>query len=288
MISKMKKKDQFKVGKVAIVGRPNVGKSTLMNSLVEHKVSIVSEKPQTTRTQIVAYLENEQGQIFFLDTPGFYSARAGTTQYNSLIAHSIEEADLIVYLVDHTRDWGQEEERIWNLIEYSEKPVILAVNKIDQENPSFKQSYLTLLSDKVREVIEISALREQHLKKLIELIFKYLPAGIRDSSVDYFPTPLLSQDSKEYLAEIVREKVYQHTGQEVPYQTAVRIQDISENEETNTIRIEGEIRVREKRYKPILIGKEGRKISEIRNSVRKELMTATGKNVHIALRVVVD
>ena len=124
----MKAYSSYKVGKAAIVGRPNVGKSTLLNALVQHKVAIVSAKPQTTRSQIVAFLEDERGQIFFIDTPGFYAAKAGTSQYNSLIAQSIEEADVIVYLVDQTRDWGQEEERIWNQIEASEKPVLLTLN----------------------------------------------------------------------------------------------------------------------------------------------------------------
>lgn len=277
----------YKVGRVAIVGRPNVGKSTLLNALVKHKVAIVSAKPQSTRSQIVAYHEDERGQIFFLDTPGFYSARAGTTQYNALIAGSIREADIIVYVVDHTRDWGQEEERIWNMVSASEKPVILVINKIDIDRVTYIDSYKTLLSSYVKATLEISALRERHLKPIFDELFVLLPTGERDATVDYFPTPLLSQSSKEYLAEIIREKIYQHTGQEVPYQTAVRVSSVEEDEEKNRLRILGEILVSDKRYKPMLIGKKGRKIGEIRKAVRKELELATNKKVHVSLQVVI-
>lgn len=276
---------KFKVGKVAIVGRPNVGKSTLLNALVGHKVAAVSLKPQTTRSQIAAYFEDERGQIFFLDTPGYYSAKAGTTQYNALIASSIAEADVVVYVIDHTRDWGEEEERMWNMVSASEKPVILAINKLDVLRPSFKNSYLALLSKEVKSVIELSALRAQHIKGLINLLFDYLPHGKRDETVDYFPSPLLSQSSREYLAEIIREKIYQLTGQEVPYQTSVRVNSIDEDEEQNTLKIKGEILVTEERYKPMLIGRKGQKIDEIRKAVRKELETATDKKVEISLRV---
>ncbi|MCH7952183.1 GTPase Era [Patescibacteria group bacterium] len=278
--------DSYKVGKVAIVGRPNVGKSTLLNALLQHKVAIVSPKPQTTRSQIEAYFEDKRGQIFFLDTPGFYSAPSGTAQYNALIADAIRQADIIVYVVDHTRDWGQEEERMWNQVQASEKPAVLVINKIDVAQPSFLDSYKALLSKHVQAVVEVSASRERHLKPLMEHIFALLPSGVRDTTVDYFPTPLLSQSSKEYLAEIIREKVYRLTGQEVPYQTAVRVTSVEENEEKNILRVVGEILVSKDRYKGMLIGKKGQKIGEIRKAVRKELELATNKEVHINLRVV--
>lgn len=277
--------EKFKVGKVAIVGRPNVGKSTLLNALVKHKVAIVSPKPQTTRSQIVAFIEDKRGQIFFLDTPGFYSVRAGKGQYNALIKDSISEADVVVYLVDHTRDWGQEDERVWNMIQASEKRTIVVINKIDIDKPSYKEQYKALLTSHVDLLLEISALREKHLVPIIDKIFELLPQGERDISVDHFPTPLLSQSSREYLAELVREKVYLMTGQEVPYQTSVRVNSIEEDEEKNRLRIEGDILVSDERYKPILIGSKGKKIREIGRAVRKELELATNKQVVIDLEV---
>ena len=276
----------YKVGKAAIVGRPNVGKSTLLNALVQHKVAIVSAKPQTTRSQIVAFLEDERGQIFFIDTPGFYAAKAGTSQYNSLISQSIEEADIIVYLVDRTRDWGQEEERIWNQIEASEKPVLLTLNKIDVSQPDYSRNYLALLEKRVKGVVALSALQEKNLKPLVDEIFSLLPEGKRDKTVDYFPSPLISQSSRDWLAEIIREKVYRLTGQEVPYQTSVRVTSIEEHEETNTMVIEGQIIVSSEHYKPMLIGQKGQKIEQIRKAVRSELELATDKTVHVHLKVV--
>ncbi len=278
----------FRVGKVALVGRPNVGKSTLLNSFVSQKVAIISPKPQTTRSQIVAYYEDERGQIFFLDTPGFYSARAGVSQFNSLMANAIKEADLILYVVDHTRDWGQEEERIWNMVLGSEKPVILVINKIDVSAPSFKASYLALLASKVKAVIEASALRAQHIKSVIEQIYQFLPVGERDATVDYFPTPLLSQSSKEFLAELIREKVYLLTGQEVPYQTTARVTSVEEDEEQNILKITGEVVVSNERYKGILIGRKGQKIEQIKTAFRRELELATGKRIFVNLRVVTN
>lgn len=282
----MEEAGAFRVGKVAIVGRSNVGKSTLLNALVQQKVAIVSPKPQTTRSQIVAYHEDSRGQIFFLDTPGFYALRPGSAQYNQLIADSIAEADVIVYVVDHTRDYGREEERLWNMVLASEKPVILAVNKIDVKQPSFRPSYVALFSKEVLAVVNISALNQKHLPTLLTHIFALLPLGTRDTTVDYFPTPLLSLSGKEYLAEIIREKVYLLTGQEVPYRVSCRVLSVEEDPQEQWLRIDGQIIVSEPRYKAILIGKRGQKIEEIRRAVRKELELVTNKTVHLRLRVV--
>jgi GTP-binding protein Era len=285
----MSEQQAFRVGKVALVGRSNVGKSTLVNALVKQKVAIVSHKPQTTRSQIIAVAEDIRGQIFFLDTPGFYAPfHGGNQQFNSIIARSIEEADVILYVVDHTRDWGQEEEKIWNLVKAAEKPIILIINKNDVREPSYLENYLSMLEKHVTATLRLSAKQETHLSTLIDLLFDTLPEGKRDETVDFFPSPLLSQDSKEFIAELVREKIYALTGQEVPYRTSVRIQSIENYEDTNTIRILGVILVDDEHYKPILIGKQGRKIGEIRSAVRKELEIATNKTVHISLRVEVD
>lgn len=278
----------FRVGKVAIVGRPNVGKSTLLNAFVQHKVAIISPKPQTTRAQIVAFFEDDRGQIFFFDTPGFYSTRAGVSHYNSLMADAIGEADLVLYVVDHTRDWGEEEERIWNAVSASEKPVLLILNKIDVPGHSFRDSYLALLEKRVKAVVPVSALLEQHVRSVIDQIFALLPVGVRDATVDFFPTPLLSQSSKEYLAELLREKVYLNTGQEVPYQTSARITSVDEDEEKNTLKIVGKIIVSDERYKGMLIGRKGVKIAQIRTAFRRELELATGKRVLINLQVVTN
>lgn len=279
---------EFKVGKVALVGRPNVGKSTLLNALLGHKVAIVSDKPQTTRSQIVAFFEDERGQIFFLDTPGYYEARKAATHYNHLIQMSINEADLIVYVVDKTRNWGEEDERVWNMVSGSGKDVILAINKIDKKRPDFSDAYIDLLKEEVKAIIPVSAERGAHVIGLRNLLFDNLPTGTRNPMVDSFVTPLLSQSSKEYIAELIREKIYIYMSQEVPYQVTPRVTSIEEIEEKNELRIKGEIIVPVTRYKPMLIGKNGSKIKQISQAVKKELSVGTGKTVNVRLMVVVE
>jgi GTP-binding protein Era len=281
-------KPKFKKGNVAIVGRPNVGKSTLLNAILNHKVAITSPKPQTTRSQIQAYYEDDRGQIFFLDTPRFYASQAGASSYNTIIAQSLKSANLVLYVVDRTRRWGEEDSKTWNKILDSGKPVILAINKSDIPNPNNTDSFLIHCEDDVEEILHISSLQATHIEGLKDTIFKYLPTGKRDPSVDLFVTPLLSMDSKQYIAELVREKIYMHTGQEVPYQTKVQIDDIKENEKTNKLTITGKILVNKSHYKPMLIGAGGQKIKQISTKVEKEISYMTGKQVTVKLMVHVE
>jgi GTPase len=281
-----KEKQPYKVGKVALVGRPNVGKSTLLNALVGQKVAIVTPKPQTTQSQIEAFYEDERGQIFFLDTPGYFSSNRGVKRYNFLIGESVAEADVIVFVVDKTRDWGEEDERVWVMVQAAEKPTILVINKMDMVKPDYTKSYEAIIGEQAQAILKLSAAEFTHLKGLINQLFTLLPAGERNSSVDHFVSPLLSQSSGEFLAELVREKIYLTTGEEVPYQTRVRIHQIRETEKK--LRIDGEVVVAETRYKPILIGKEGRKIRQVRMAVEKELRVVTNKEVEVHLMVEVD
>lgn len=282
----MSQENTFKSGKVAVVGRPNVGKSTLLNALLKHKVAIVSPKPQTTRSQIAAYLEDDRGQIIFLDTPGFYKSRGGAASYNTIISESIREADVILYIVDKSRDWGREDQQVWHQVQNSAKPVILVINKTDIKSPDYIQNYQTLLRNEVDKIILASANRGTNLNQIIDSIIEFLPAGKRDAMVDEFPTPLVSQSSREYAGELIREKIYWHTGQEVPYVTRVQVTDIQT--EDDRTKIEADIIVPEKRYKGILIGKNGSKIKQIGTAVRRELEIMTNQKFIIDLMVVVE
>jgi GTP-binding protein Era len=280
-----KDKKVFKVGTVALVGRPNVGKSTLMNALVGQKVSIVTGKPQTTRSEIVAVYEDERGQIFLTDTPGFYQGKA-VANYNRLIARSIKNADVIAYVVDQTRDWGDEDERIWHMIEAADKPCLLIINKMDDKTKDYSRSYEILVGKHVTRVCKISALEIVHIKAVISYLMDLLPEGVRDKVVDNFPTPLISQNSADFLAEIVREKIYARCGAEVPYQTRVQVTDIDEDMEKNRLYIKGMIVVSDEHYKPMIIGQNGRMISSISRAVEKELWVGTGKEARVRLQVV--
>jgi len=277
----------FKVGNVAFIGRPNVGKSTLLNTLVNHKVAIVSPKPQTTQSQITAYLEDERGQIFFKDTPGYFASQKKAQAFNRIIAGTAKEANVVVYLVDHTRKWGREEDSVREIITKLHNPIILVINKVDIQKPSYKEEYLEKLESSVTEIVEISALKDKGVKTLVESIFSRLPEGERNATVDYFVSPLLSLTSTEYLEELVREKILLLTRQEIPYETTVSITSVKSSEERGTLKVEGIIKVARKQHKPILIGAKGKKIAEITQAVTKELRLATGKKVFVRLQVVI-
>jgi GTP-binding protein Era len=248
-------------------------------------VSIVSGKPQTTRSIITAYYEDERGQIFFTDTPGYYQGKA-VASYNRVIAQSIKDADVVVYVVDQSRDWGDEDERIWHMVEDCGKPTILVINKADIENHDFSKSYELLVGKHVAKTIKLSASRRTHLNTLIASVLELLPSGERDVSVDHFQTHLLSQTSMEFLAEIVREKIYEYCGAEVPYQVRTLVTSVNENEEKNTLTVKGYIIVNETHYKGMLIGANGRMIAKITKATQKELWVATGKEVTLKLKVI--
>lgn len=276
---------QFKVGSVALVGRPNVGKSTFLNSVIGQKVSIVSGKPQTTRSEITVLYEDERGQIFFKDTPGYYQGKA-VSNYNRVIAGSIKDADAILYIVDQTRDWGDEDQKIWNMVEVSGKPTVLAINKLDVAGADFSNSYQILVGKHVAASHRVSAINQAHIKSVLASLFSLLPERERDTVVDNFPTPILSQTSADFLAEIIREKIYERCGAEVPYRARTQVTDVDEDEEKNLLRIKGLIIVSEEHYKPMLIGQNGRMIAAITKAVQKELWVATGKEAKVRLKVV--
>ena len=280
-----KEKTQFKVGSVAIVGRPNVGKSTLLNALLHHKVAIVSAKPQTTRSQIMAYFEDERGQIFFLDTPGYYTKRTGGVQiHNKVSRSSIGEADVVLFVVDQTRHWGREDELVWNMLQVVDKPVIMIINKSDSEY-DYSQDYIDLLGPDVTSYLRTSAKNHVHILGVINEIFQYLPKGKRDTTVDNFPTPLLSQGGTEFLEELIREKLYWYLKKEMPYTVAVRVYDLQEYEEENRMHVKAELLVQEPRHKAIVIGEKGRMITKIKDSFKKELELVTGRDIHATLKV---
>lgn len=284
-IMKQQKQD-YKVGNIALVGRPNVGKSTLLNALVGQKVSIISKKPQTTRSEIMAVYEDERGQLFFHDTPGLFLGKAAPS-FSRMIDQTLNQVDVVVYVVDKTRDWGDEDEQLWNKISDSGKPIVLVINKIDVIHPDFAKIYEVLIGKRVTKTLHLSALEATHIKGLIHELFLLSPEGKRQSQVDLFPSPLLSQSGPEFLAEIIREKVYERCGAEVPYQITTRVLDINTDDETR-MSVKGLVIVPNEHYKPMLIGANGRMIASIRKAVEKELRVITGKEARVRLEVVLS
>jgi GTPase len=279
------KENKFKVGKVALVGRPNAGKSTLLNNIVGQKVVIVSDKPQTTQSRITAVFEDKRGQIFLRDTPGLFESKYGIKKSKAIIKDAISDADLLVYVMDCGRSWGQEEEEIKNIVLSSQKPFIVVINKIDLNKLENKDYYLRKVNKLEDEVLQISAIKNKGVKGLVNKIFKLIPEGSRDKYVDDHVSALLSQNSQQYIEELVREKIFNLTRQEVPYQTQVTISSIINNETRNILKIKGTITVFDDKYKGMLIGKNGSMINKIKDEVKKELFRLSEKKIYVTLKV---
>lgn len=279
----------MKSGYVAIIGRPNSGKSTLLNNILGHKVSITSPKPQTTRLPIQAVYEDERGQIIFIDTPGIFGKVEDPVSklINPQAEKTLKEGvDAVVYLIDHTRDRNNEENKITGLVKKIDKPKVLVFNKSDIKKPDFTPHY-AFLSEDFEKTITLSALFKQNINLLLDALFELLPEGEKLIEDDNRPTPLLNMDSKTFVAEIIREKAYIFLRKEVPYTLTTIVDEITERE--NGVQfIKARIITRDDRYKKMIIGQGGKMIREIGMATRKELETATLQKIFLELTVETD
>jgi len=277
--------ERIKSGFVALVGRPNVGKSTLINALVGEKVSIVTPVPQTTRNRILGILNRPEAQIVFMDTPGIHKPLSMLNeQLMVFVRQALEERDLVLFIVDATARFGRGDEFALELLkQYSAKTVLL-LNKIDL----IKKTELLPLIDRYsklhnfEEVFPTSALRGEGLPELLKTVVKLLPEGPR-----YFPPDLYTDQPERFLAsEIVREKVIRHTHQELPYVTAVLIDQFQESETITSIR--AIVVVEKESQKPIVIGAGGNRIKQIGTEARQELERLFPPKVFLELYVKVE
>tara|TARA_B110000305_G_C19453541_1_gene649445 strand:+ start:2936 stop:3832 length:897 start_codon:yes stop_codon:yes gene_type:complete len=275
-----------KFGFVSISGRTNVGKSTLINSLLKKKIAITSRKPQTTRNRILGILTADDSQLVLLDTPGFHTGykRALNKYMNKLATQCYEEVDLIVFVVDRFK-WLQEEKNILDRLKVLDKPIILAINKIDRlEN---KNELLPLMKEMHEKhnfsaVIPISALRKSNLEDLLVAIKKDLP-----SEPFHFPEDSVTEFSENFfISEIVREKAINRLGDELPYRLNVGIEQI--DKKRGLITIHANIVVESSSQKGIILGKQGSMIKAIGTSARKELEVELGKKINLQLFVKVS
>lgn len=280
----------MKSGTVALIGRPNVGKSTLVNNLIGQKVAITSPKAQTTRFPINALYQDERGQIIFIDTPGIFNrakdalAKKINEQARKALRANI---DVVLYLVDHTRRRDFEEAKVLGIVRKLKKPTIIVINKSDIEKPTYLPQY-KFLEEEFRDVFMISALYKKHVTPLLERIFTYLPeAQPTPIAPENQPYPALNLDSKTFIAEIIREKIFLIMRKELPYTTTVIVDEIIERNEKLTY-IRARIITTEDRYQKMLVGEKGQTIKEIGSLARKELETATDKTFYLDLRVETD
>ena len=273
----------FKSGFVSIIGRPNTGKSTLLNSILGEKVVIVSEKPQTTRNKIRGIKNMENAQIIFLDTPGIHKAKGHLNEFMVKEAMSaLEDMDIIIYLVEAT---GKIKGELF-IIESLKKvrcPVLLGINKIDMVR---KDSILPLMDEyssvyPFREIIPLSARKGEGMDELFRCIVELLPEGPK-----YFTEDILTDQTERFVvAEIVREKVFELTREEIPYSTAVIVERFKENPGKRIISISATINVERDSQKGIIIGKGGAMLKEIGTRARIDIERLLGTKVYLELFV---
>lgn len=276
--------ENFRSGYVALVGRPNAGKSTLLNHLVGEKIAAVSNKPQTTRHKIQGVVTTEAGQIVFVDTPGVHKPGYLLNRRMMAAVHdAILSVDALVLLRDASVSTGNGDKFVLELVKNAGKPAVLVLNKIDKIKD--KNELLPLIEDYSKEyefdeIVPISALKGEAIDNLLNQIIKHLPVGEPIFGED----ELTDQSMRTIVAEMVREKILQTTGEELPYVTAVVTEKYDESE-PNLTRIYCAIFVERSSQKSIIIGKQGAKIKKIGTEARADIEKLLGKKVFLQLFV---
>ncbi len=273
-----------KSGVVALLGRPNTGKSTLVNNLIGQKVSITSPTPQTTRFPVMAVYEDARGQIVFVDTPGIFTGKSRQGKSLNMQTEDAlkEQVDVLLYIVDHTRKRGSEENRVLGIARKLKMPKILVVNKIDVKEPTYLAHY-RFMEDEFDDVIEVSALKGLHLPTLLDEIFAHLPTGEKIVEKENMEVPIVNLDSRTYMSELVREKVFLTLRREVPYAVEVVVDELEER--VNGVTYLKARLVTYPRYKKMIIGAKGHTIKQIGMMVRREIEVSTGRPAYVELSV---
>ncbi len=273
--------NDFKFGYVALIGKPNVGKSTLLNNIIGHKVSIVTEKPQTTRNRITGIKNLPNAQIIFIDTPGIHHPRHKLGEFMVKEAHeAIEIVDLVVLMVEPEKP-EDEDLSIIERIRKIEKPVILVINKIDMVAKQSLLPVIDIYKDlfSFKEIIPVSALKSDGIDRLLERIVFYLPEGQR-----LYPQDMLTDQAERFIvAEFIREKVMKYTRDEIPYSVAVQIERWQETE--RLINISASIFVEREGQKIIIIGKKGERLKKIATEARLDIERFLGTKVFLEVWV---
>ncbi|MEK6602572.1 MAG: GTPase Era [Candidatus Binatota bacterium] len=274
-------------GFVAIVGRPNVGKSTLLNQFLGEKIAIVSPKPQTTRNRITGIRTTPGSQIVFLDTPGIHRAHSLMNRRMVEVAlKTLREVEVALWLLDAREGTRREDEDIARTLKESRATTLILLNKMDLISKGkllpLMERCSVLLPE--REIVPISALKGENVSLVLEQIEKFLPAGPR-----YYPEGEVTDQTERFVAsEIIREKIFLLTREEIPYGTAVSIDEFAEKEEKNLVVIKATIHVEREAHRPILIGKKGAMLKEIGIQARGELESLLGCKLFLELFVKVQ
>lgn len=277
-------REDYKSGFVAIIGRPNVGKSTLMNHLIGQKIAITSRKAQTTRNKIQTVYTCERGQIVFLDTPGIHKAKNKLGEYMVNVAsRTFKDADVILWLVEPGTQVGPGDRHIAEQLKNCKLPVILVINKVDtvkkEEVAGFIETYRKLID--FADIVPASALRAQNLDTVIDCIFKYLPYGPQFYDED----TITDQPQRQIVAELIREKALRTLDEEIPHGIAVTIDTMKERPDGRIVDIEATIICERDSHKGIIIGKQGEMLKKIGSAARFEIERMLEQKVNLKLWV---
>lgn len=277
-------REDYKSGFVAIIGRPNVGKSTLMNHLIGQKIAITSRKAQTTRNKIQTVYTCERGQIIFLDTPGIHKAKNKLGEYMVNVAsRTFKDADVILWLVEPGTQVGPGDRHIAEQLKNCKLPVILVINKVDtvkkEEVAGFIETYRKLID--FADIVPASALRAQNLDTVIDCIFKYLPYGPQFYDED----TITDQPQRQIVAELIREKALRTLDEEIPHGIAVTIDTMKERPDGRIVDIEATIICERDSHKGIIIGKQGAMLKKIGSAARFEIERMLEQKVNLKLWV---
>lgn len=282
---------KFKSGFVTLIGRPNVGKSTLMNNLIGQKIAITSSKPQTTRNRIQTVYTDEAGQIIFLDTPGIHKAQNKLGEYmDSVAERTLSEVDVVLWLVEPSTFIGKGEQHIAKLLETTKTPVILVVNKID----TVEKGELLPVIDKYKDIVDfkacipVSAVTGENKEDLLKTVFDLLPEG----PMYYDEDVVTDQAERQITAELIREQTLRRLKDEVPHGVAVMVESMKEEKDTsvrhshkNIMNIEATIFCERDSHKGIIIGKKGAMLKEIGTNARHQISDLLGMKVNLNLWV---
>jgi GTP-binding protein Era len=278
-------------GTVAFVGRPNAGKSTLLNRILGHKVSIVSDKPQTTRNRIVGVLNDRRGQLVILDTPGVHKPlHRLNVRMMDHVRSALTEADVIVLMIDASEPFGRGDEYVVEMLRAEkdanpEAKRFAILNKVDKLKKHLLLPLMARYNDLgiFDEIVPLSAAQGEGVKELVELLF----ANVEEGDPRYPADDYTTQPERFLAAEIVREKVLHHTSAELPYTTAVNVERFEDDDETGMVSIWATIFVERSSQKGIVVGKQGSMIRQIGTEARIELEAILGTKVYLDLRVAV-
>lgn len=277
----------FKSGFATLIGRPNVGKSTLMNQIIGQKIAITSKKPQTTRNRIqTVYTQEDRGQIVFLDTPGIHKAKNKLGEYMVNVAeHTLNEVDVILWLVEPTTFIGAGERHIAEQLKKTTVPVILVINKTDtvkkEEVLTFIDAYRKIYD--FAEIIPASALHGDNTDTIVDMIFKYLPYG----PMFYDEDTITDQPERQIVAELIREKALHALDEEIPHGIAVTIESMKQRKNSKIVDIEATIICERDSHKGIIIGKGGSMLKKIGSNARFEIerLLESKVNLHLWVKV---